>query len=141
ETPHLVYEALDPGQFSRTLAGEEVIERQHGVGLSAPEVGLELNDGIASIAVQAAEGRGEEMTESLGDVGPLEELLRLPILGGRLSSMDLAEIGGELSLLVPTGGHVGVGGDDLPPGLVPGSLRALDRRRRDPAPLLPCLLL
>ena len=87
-----------------------MIEGQHGVGLAAAEVGLQLHDGLAALAVQALESICQQTSQALGQVGAAEELGWVAVLGGTLAEMYLPEVGGEFGLLVVAAGHVGVGG-------------------------------
>ena len=105
-----------------------MIERQHGVGLAAAEVGLELHDRITTAAGKAPHGADEQRLQALGEIGAPEELDGVPVLVGPFSEMDLPEVGGELGLLVPPAGDVLVRGHHLSPRLQVARGRALDRR-------------
>ena len=92
-------------------------EGEHGVGLAAAEVGLQLDDRIAAGAGQAFDRAEEQAFEAFGDEGAAEELGGVFVLVGALVLVDLPEVGGEFGLLVAAGGDVGVRGDDFAPGL------------------------
>ena len=94
-----------------------MIERQHRVGLAAAEIGLQLDDRVASLAGQSQHGLRQQPAQALGQEGPAEELGRVLVLVRSLSLINLPEVGGELGLLVAAGGHVRVRGDDFPPRL------------------------
>ena len=72
---------------------------EHRVGLASAEARLKLDDRVPSGAADPLQGSGQEETESLREMGPLEELAGLPVLVGALSPVDLSEVGGELRLL------------------------------------------
>ena len=110
------------------------------MGLAAAEVGLQLDDGIAALAGQAAHGPGQHASQALGQVGAAEELGRVPVFIRAFAQMHLPEVGGELGLLVAAACHVRVGRHDLPPGLQVGGDRTLDRQAGLAAALAPRLL-
>src|SRR5690606_41890720 len=64
---------LHAGQVPRPQAGEQVVQGQHGVGLAAAEVGLELDHGVAALARQAAHGVDQQPLQALGEVGARSE--------------------------------------------------------------------
>ena len=41
---------LHAGELAGRYISKEVIKRQHGVGLAAPEVGLQLNDRVTALS-------------------------------------------------------------------------------------------
>ena len=110
--------------------GEQVIQRQHGVGLAAAEIRLELNDGVASSACEAADGPNQQTLQAFRQIRSPEELDGVSILVGPFTQVHLPEIGGELGLLVPPARDVRVRGDDFPPGLQAGRGGAFNRRSR-----------
>ena len=66
---------------SEAGAGEEVVEREHGVGLAAPEVRLKLDDRVAAPAREAATALpSSRLSPSVRNV------LRKNSLGSRYSS-------------------------------------------------------
>ena len=111
-----LHDVVDTVQLAGLGAGKEVIEGEHGVGLAAAEVGLQLHDGFAALAVQALQSICQQAAQTLGEVGAAEEFGRVAVFGGALAEMDLPEVGGEFGLLVVAAGHVGVGADDIAPG-------------------------
>ena len=115
-------------QLARVRPGEQVVERQHRVGLAAAEVGLELHHRVAALARDALHAAHEQALQALGEVGAAEELLRLLVLVRAFAQMHLPEVGGELRLLVAPARHVGVRRDDLAPGLERAGRRRLDQR-------------
>ena len=50
QAPGLLHDRVDAGQLRGRNAGEQVIERQHGVGFAAAEIGLELYHRIPALA-------------------------------------------------------------------------------------------
>ena len=52
----LLQHGVDSGQLPRCGPGKQVIQGQHGVGLAATEVGLQLNDGVAAPTREATDG-------------------------------------------------------------------------------------
>ena len=112
-----------------------MIQGQHGVGLATAEVRLELNNGIASFACEAAEGPNQQSLQAFRQVRPPEELNGVSILVCPFTQVHLPEIGGELGLLVSPACDIPVGSDDFPPGLQAGRSGAFNRRSRLLAPL------
>ena len=112
-----------------------MIQRQHGVGLAAAEVRLELNDGIAAFAREAADGSNQQPLQAFRQIRAPEELDGVSILVCAFTQMHLPEIGGELGLLVASARDVPVGGDDFPPRLQARRGNAFNRRSRLLAPL------
>ena len=95
----------------------EVPHGEHGVGLAAAECGLQVDDGARSgVAAQAAGGPDQQVSESFGEVGALEEGDGLPVFALGLVGGDGVEVGGELCGVELLGGHVGVGCEDFAPG-------------------------
>ena len=111
-----------------------MVQGQHGVGLAAAEVRLELNDGIASSAREAADGPNQQTLQAFRQIRAPEELDGFSILVCAFTQMHLPEIGGELGLLVASARDVPVGGDDFPPRLQAARGGAFNRRSRLLAP-------
>ena len=63
-----------PASSPGAAPGEQVVERQHRVGLAAAEVGLELHDRVAALAGEALHGADQQALQALGEVGAAEEL-------------------------------------------------------------------
>ena len=124
----------DPVQLSGGRPGEQVIQRQHGVGLTAAEVRLELNDRVSASAREAADGPHQQPLQAFRQIRAPEELDGVSILVCAFTQMHLPEIGGELGLLVAPARDVPVGGDDFPPWLQAGRGGAVNRRSRLLAP-------
>ena len=65
------------GKFFRLIArvrrAGEVIERQHGMGLAAAEIGLQPDHRIAAFAGEARDRRDQDAAQALGRVGDAEE--------------------------------------------------------------------
>ena len=123
--------ASSPGRDTR----EQVVQGKHGVGLAAPEVGLQLDDGVAAPTGEAADGTGQQALQALRQVGAPEELGRVAVLVRPFAQVHLPEVGRELGLLVPAARDVLVGRDDLPPRLEAGCGGAFDGGPRPSAPL------
>ena len=111
-----LHDVIDAVQLAGLRAGKEVVEGEHGVRLAAAEVGLQLDDGLAALAIQAQQSICQQASQTLGQVGAAEELGRVAVFGGTLAEMDLPEVGGEFGLLVVAAGDVGVGVDYVAPG-------------------------
>ena len=58
-----------PSKLTRSSAGEEVIQRQHRVGLAAAEVRLQLHDWVAAAARQSLNGTDEELLQAFSQIG------------------------------------------------------------------------
>ena len=58
-----------------------MIDRKHRVCLTATEGGLELHNRLAGLARQPLGHLLEEHSHALGDVGAVEELHRVAVLG------------------------------------------------------------
>ena len=99
-TPASAMTASMPTSSVGDDAREQVVEREHRVGLAAAEVGLELDDGVAALATEPLDGADEHAFQALGEVGAAEELDGVAVLVGALAEMDLPEVGGEFGLLV-----------------------------------------
>ena len=110
------------------MPGKQVIEGQHGMGLAAAEIGLQLHDGIAALAGQAAHRPDQHPLQAFGQVGTAEELDRIPVFSRAFAQMHLPEVGSELGLLIPAACHILVGRHDRPPGFQARGGRALDRQ-------------
>ena len=137
----LLHDRIDAGQLAGCDTGEEVIERQHGVGLAAAEVGLELHHRIAAAAGETPHRAHQHGFQALGEVGAAEELDRVAILVRPFAQVHLPEVGGELSLLVAAAGHVAMGRHHLAPRLEAARDLALDGRARALALFAPHLLI
>ena len=136
----LLQHGLYTGQLAGRRAGEQVVEGQHGVGLAAAEIGLQLNDRIAAASGKAAHRTDQHSLQALGQVGTAKELDRVPVLVRTFAQVHLPEVGRELGLLVSAARHVLVGGHDLPPRLQARGGCALDRQAGLSAPFASRLL-
>ena len=65
ETPAPRRTGSTPARLERRVAGEEVVEGEHRVGLAAAEVGLQLDDRVAALAGEPPQG-----VERAGGAGP-----------------------------------------------------------------------
>ena len=108
---------LDAGQFARWSSGEHVIECQLGVGLAAAEVGLQLDDRIASLTGQPRYGLRQQPAQAFCQKRPAEELCGVLVLVGAFSLVNLPQVGCEFGLLIPARGHVRMRRDDFTPRL------------------------
>ena len=80
-----LHDVVDAVQLAGLRAREQVIESEHGVGLAAAEVGLQLHDGLAALAVQALQSICQQTCQALGQVGAAEEFGRVAVFGGTLA--------------------------------------------------------
>ena len=122
-----------------------MVQGQHGVGLAAAEVGLELHHRIAAPSGEAPHRRGEQPLQALGQEGAPEELVGVAVLVRPLAQMHLPEIRRELRLLVAPARDVLMGCGHHAPGCerpAPASVRCrrFDERAGRPAPLAAHLL-
>jgi hypothetical protein len=92
---------LHPGQLRRRLAREEVIQREHGVGLAAAEVRLELNHWVAALPGEPADRPDQQPLEAVGQVGAAEELDRVAVFVAAFAQVNLPQVGSEFGLLIP----------------------------------------
>ena len=99
--------------------------------LAAAEVGLQLDDRIASLAGQAASTAcvSSRRRPSVRNVRRKNSVGCL-YSSDAFSLIDLPEVGRELGLLVAAGGHVRVRRDDFPPRLQAALRLALGRLER-----------
>ena len=101
-------------------AGEQVVQRQHRVGLAAAEVGLQLHHRVAAPPAEPLHGADQHLPQARGQVGATEKLRRVAILVGSLAEEHLPQIGGELRLLIAPAGHVLMRRHHVAPCLQPG---------------------
>ena len=104
-------------EVAHRKAGGDVPQRQHRVGLAATEVGLQVDDRRGVVVTrQAADRAADEVAQALGQVGALEELDRVGVVGVDLAAGgDLVEVGGELRGVEVAGGDVVVRLEHLAP--------------------------
>ena len=107
--------------------------------LAAAEIGLQLHDGIAALAGQAAHRPDQHSLQAFGQVSAAEELDRIPVFSCAFAQMHLPQVGGELGLLIPAACHILVRRHDRPPGFQARGGRALDRQAGLFAPFAPRL--
>ena len=107
-----------------------------GVGLAAAEVRLELNDGIAASAREAADGPNQQTLQAFRQIRAPEELDGFSILVCAFAQMHLPKIGGETRLVGSARSQRPCGGVTIfPPGLQAGRDGAFNRCSRLFAPL------
>src|SRR5262249_13011091 len=70
----------------------------------------------------------EEALEAFGEIGPTEELQRLPVLVRAFTEVHLPEVRRELGLLVAPARYVGVRRDNLAPGFKRAGRARTDQR-------------
>ncbi len=105
------------GFASGQIAAEQMIEGNHGVGFPPAEIGLQFDHRFAAVSREPLQGQREKVGESFREISPAEELLWVLVLVLGFTGDHLGQVGGELCLLVPAAGHVGVGSGHLPPRL------------------------
>ncbi|MND29040.1 hypothetical protein D3C80_195390 [compost metagenome] len=74
----------------RTDATSHMVERQHRMGFAAAEIGLQLDHWITACSGQAFCSPRQQSAETVGEVGPAEELFRVGVLRRRTAIVDLA---------------------------------------------------
>ena len=94
-----------------------MVERQHGVGFTAAEVGLQVDDGAgAFLAGYPAQRPPQQVGETIGEVGALEEGDGIRVFAVRiLADGDCMQVGGELSGGERTPHDLLVGADEVAP--------------------------
>ena len=107
----------------------QVVERQHGVGLAAAEVGLEPDHRIAALAGEPHDRGDQDAAQAFRRIGDTEERGWVRILFAALALIDVRQVGGELCVGEARFQHVRVGLADLPPGAERGWRRGLLQRR------------
>ena len=117
-----------------------MVERQHRVGLAAPEVGLQLHHRVAAFSGEALGAAGKQPPETFGKEGAPEELPGVAVLLGALAQMHLPQVRGELRLLVAAAGNIGMRRHHLAPRLEPTVAHRLDKTAGRPAPFAAYLL-
>ena len=99
------------------LAVEQVIERQHGVGLSSTECRFQFDDRISSIqACDLLQGFDEQRLDAAGEIGAPEEFDRILVFEWRGTLNDLCQIGGKFCVLVPSFRYIRVWRHHFTPG-------------------------
>ncbi|MFH1477408.1 MAG: hypothetical protein ABIH24_07965 [Verrucomicrobiota bacterium] len=81
--------------LGRGLAAREVIDGQHGVGLTAAEGSLELDDGITALAGQPLDHGIQEQAHAFRDEGALEKQDGVLIFVWCRLGHNLAQVSGE----------------------------------------------
>ena len=104
-------------EFPGSRAGEQVVQRQHGVRFAAAEVGLELHHRIAVALRDALYGLRKQARQAFGKEGAAEEFLRVAVLVRAFAKMGLPQVGGEFRLLVSPARHILVRRYDFSPWL------------------------
>src|SRR5262245_51034769 len=83
-----------------------MIESQHGVGLTATEVRLQLHYRIALLPAQSLHSPGKQALQASCQISAAEELRRLFVLVGSFTHVDLPQVCSKLGLLVAPARHV-----------------------------------
>ena len=99
-------------QLFRAIAGRrpgEVIERQHGVGFAAAEIGLKADHRLAAAPAQTLDHGLQHLPQPFGGVGDAEERRRIAVFLAALVAIDLRQIGGEFGIGEPRRQHVVMG--------------------------------
>ena len=114
--PRRLQHGAQVGEFhGGGAAAQQVVKRQHAVGLAAAKGGLELDDRLAVLPADAAQRLHQQPLHALGDIGAGKELHRVAVLIGALAARHLRKVGGELGVFVAPLRHVRVRLDDLAP--------------------------
>ena len=92
-----------------------MIESDHGVRLAATEIGLQVDDGISTIAAEPTRCTSQQLAKPVRQVSASKERNRVLVLTVSIASRDLIEVGRELSLLESTAGNIGMRGDHVTP--------------------------
>ena len=129
--PRILEQLIDAEQILCRRTSGDVVEREQGVRLAAAEVGLQVDDRIAAVAVEAFDRLGQQLAQALSDEGAAEELGRVLILARGSALVHLVQVGGELGLLVAAAGDVAVRPHHVAPRLEAFGRGRLEERRRD----------
>ena len=81
----------------RAMAWAE--DGEHGVRLAAAKSRLKPDDRITALARQPLQTACQDAPQPLGQERDAEEILRRPIILGRVAGIDREKVGGEFSLL------------------------------------------
>src|SRR2546429_662546 len=108
---------------------------------AAAKIGLQLNDRIAAGAGETLKRSCQQVSQSLGQEGALEKIAWYAVLIGPFIAMHLAQISGELGLLIAIRGDIGMRSHDLAPRSQSRHRLSFDRSNGDLARLASCLLL
>src|SRR5262249_6325169 len=83
---------LDPWKLVRWVSRREVVERDHRVRLAAPEVGLQLDNGVATLLAKAPHGVEQQLPQTIRQESAAEKLDRFAVLVSRLIAPDLMQV-------------------------------------------------
>ena len=111
----LLQNLLNAGEVSRGRTGEEMVKRQHAVGLTTTEVRLQLNHRVPPLPVDTTHAATKKLLQPLGDEGTAEEICGVLVLRYCLPQVHLPKISRKLRLLVVSTGYVWMRGDDFAP--------------------------
>src|SRR5687768_208006 len=69
----LTHNLIHAHQRTRLCAGEQVVERQHQMGLATAEIGLKLYHRIATVASEPLYSTRQQVLQTLSEIGAAEE--------------------------------------------------------------------
>src|ERR1700686_1305340 len=81
-----------------TIASHHVIDRQHGVRLTAAECCLQLDNRVTALTIESFSHRGEQQAHSLRNKSALEKSCRILVLRRGFASMNGGDIRSKLRL-------------------------------------------
>lgn len=99
-----------------------MVQRNQAVGFAAAKAGSGLDDGVAALAVAAADSRNQQIADAAGNVSAAEKLQRVAVHRRGGAVINLLQVGGKVGLPERPLGHIRLGRHRLMP-----------RRRRSPA--------
>src|SRR5947209_2859377 len=107
---------------------------------AATKVGLQFYDRVATGSGETLKRSGQHVSQSLSQEGALEKIAWYAVLVGPFIAIYLAEISGELCLLVAIRGDIGMRSHDLAPRSQSRHRLTFDRGNGNLTCLAACLL-
>jgi len=119
---------VHPGEFRGGRSRKQVVQRQHGVGLAAAKIGLQLHHRVAARARETLHPVHQQPFQAFREIGAPEKFFRGFVLVGTFAQVHLPQVRGEFRLLIAAARHVRVGRRHLAPGFQRAACRRLDER-------------
>ena len=96
------------------------------MSFTAAKIGLQFDDCVTARSCKASQRASEQVAQTLGQEGALEESTREAILFFPFTSMHLAKVGGKASQFMAIGEHIGMWCHNLASGEQTGRGLAFD---------------